>query len=237
MAPHVFSHFNRPLFNPPLKSNNEAWEFYHMVQAWATMHKDMGGWGNLWVFRGIKVPFFFPSLFLWARTEGCHGDEVGPSPTAWSGKSSSLLWHLLRLQETEMIKQGSTQTCPQRGRREDEAFENGSSIKTDGLNNGTWKSWVLKHMENWFSLSLHKPFCFFLVSIHPQLLSLVFVSCQRVGNPTHISILIMSTAQHMHITTAKTWEQGVQTQCPHKHIHTKTMAILLRGKIARCQKV
>ena len=114
----------------------------------------------------------YPSLFLWARTEGCHGDEVGPSPTAWSGKSSSLVWHLVSLQETETIKQGSTQTCPQRERREDEAFENGSGMKTDGLNNDTWKSWGLKHMENWLSLSLRKPFCFFLVSIHPQLLSL-----------------------------------------------------------------
>lgn len=44
-----------------------------------------------------------PCLFLWARTEGCQGDEVGLSPTAWSGKSSSLLWHLLRLEETETI--------------------------------------------------------------------------------------------------------------------------------------
>lgn len=57
-----------------------------------------------------------PRLFLWARTEGCHGDEVGPSPTAWSGKSSSLLWHLLRLEETHEIETNSlthihTQEC------------------------------------------------------------------------------------------------------------------------------
>lgn len=49
-----------------------------------------------------------PCLFLWARTEGCHGDEVGLSPTAWSGKSSSLLWHLPRLGETETIEGRNT---------------------------------------------------------------------------------------------------------------------------------
>lgn len=48
-----------------LSSHSEAWELGHMVQAWATMQKDEGGWGNWWGFRGIKVPFFstLASLF------------------------------------------------------------------------------------------------------------------------------------------------------------------------------
>lgn len=47
---------------------------------------------------GIKALFFSsssPFSFGW-ETRGCQGDEVGGSPTAWSGKSSSLFWHLQR---------------------------------------------------------------------------------------------------------------------------------------------
>lgn len=29
--------------SPPLQSHSKAWELGHMVQAWATMHKDKGG--------------------------------------------------------------------------------------------------------------------------------------------------------------------------------------------------
>ncbi len=47
---------------------------------------------------GIKALFFSsssPFSFGW-ETRGCQGDEVGGFPTVWSGKSSSLFWHLLR---------------------------------------------------------------------------------------------------------------------------------------------
>lgn len=57
-------------------------------------------------------------LFFEPEQKGCHGDEVGLSPTAWSGKISSLPWHLHRLEETETMEQRHTDIHTHHTRKE-----------------------------------------------------------------------------------------------------------------------
>lgn len=144
-----------------------------------------------------------PCLFLWARTEGCHGDEVGLSPTAWSGKSSSLLWHLPKLEETETIEGGDAgkHTLAHIG-----CVSNWRLQKADGLKDNTCNIRGLTHTHAELAVPAFISSFYLLLRFHssltvtPGLRSylLSFRLCQRVSMPEHISNLILLAAKLKH---------------------------------------
>lgn len=132
----------------------EAWELERMVPARVTMQKDKREWRSQRGLGGIKVLFFSAlASSLWSRIEGCHGDEVGPSPTVWCGKSTSLLWHLLRSKgtDTTVEKNASTYT----------------EWREKQLAWSKWQTPVRSHIQNWLSQYFGPPTSFALIFISP----------------------------------------------------------------------
>lgn len=152
-----------------------------------------------------KSFFLLYSLFHWARKEGCHGDEVGLSPTAWSGKSSSLLWHLHRLEETETMQHRNTGLHTMQ-------WERGREGKAPGKSD-SWTEW----------LSLRKPFISSFSVLSSSVPGLLFdwLSVFPARKPAHISFLITMSAQPIHATNPITWGEVVKIPKKHKHIHAK----------------
>ena len=133
-----------------------------------------------------------PCLFLWARTEGCHGDEVGLSPTAWSGKSSSLLWHLPRLEETD--DRGETHTgthkeWEERGWR----VSNWQLQKVDGLNDNTCNIRGLSHRWRIHCHCLYQTLL--SSSQYPFIQQLLFLASFFICS--HLDLASTSVSQHI----------------------------------------
>lgn len=153
-----------------------------------------------------------PCFFLWAWTEGCHGDEVGLSPTAWSGKSSSLLWHLLRLEETETIER-NTQTHTHTEHQESGwRVSNCQLQKVNGLNDNTCN---IRRLTHTWRIGCHclylNLFIFFSVSIHPpsSIPGLLFIC-------SHLDLASKSVSQHIFPSWSFS-QPNSRTQPMHRH--------------------